>query len=97
MVPILNYAAGVWGGNEWPDLERMHLMACKFILGVNQATPSNAVYAELGGCPLEIHRKISMIKYMKRFENLPDERLAQKALKQLMVDAKGHYNWLSQI
>ena len=34
--------------NEWPDLERIHLMACKFILLVNQATTSNAVYAELG-------------------------------------------------
>ena len=40
---------------------------------------------------------ISTIKYIKRFENLPDERLAIKALKQLMVDdAKGHYNWFSQ-
>ena len=38
-----------------------------------------------------------MIKCMKRFENLPDEKLAQKALKQLMVDnTKGRYNWFSQ-
>ena len=72
-------------------------MACKFTQGVNQATPSNAIYAELGRYPLEIHHKISMIKYIKRFENVPDERLAKKALKQLMVDdAKGHYNWFSQ-
>ena len=55
-------------------------MACKFILGVNQATPSNAIYAEVGRYPLETHRKISMIKYIKRFENLPDERLAKKLL-----------------
>ena len=94
ILPILNYAADVWGGNERPDLERIHLTTCKFI---NQATPSNAIYAELGRYPLEIHHKISMIKYIKRFENLPDERFAKKALKQLMVDdAKGHYNWFSQ-
>ena len=68
-------------------------MACKFILGVKQATPSNAIYAELGRYPSEIHCKISMIKYFKRFQNLPDERLAKK----LMVDdAKGHHNWFSQ-
>ena len=72
-------------------------MACKFIPGVNQRTPSNAVYAELERYPSEIHRKISMIKYMKRFEELPDEKLATKTLKLLMVDdAKGHYNWFSQ-
>ena len=71
-------------------------MACKFILGVPKQ-PSNAIYAELGRYPSETHRKISMIKYIKRFENFPEERLARKALKQLMVDdAKGHYNWFSQ-
>ena len=58
ILPILNYAADVWGGNEWPDLERIHLMAYKFIPGVNQATPSNAVYAELGRYLSGIHRKI---------------------------------------
>ena len=43
----------------------------------------------------DIH--ISVIKYIKRFENLLDERLAKRALKQLMVDdANGHYNWFSQ-
>ena len=61
--------------NEWPTLEKIHLMACKFILKVNQATPSSAVYVELGRYPLEIHCKISMTKYMKKFE---DERLAEK-------------------
>ena len=37
VLPILNYAVDVWGGIEWPDLERIYLMACKFIPGVNQA------------------------------------------------------------
>ena len=66
-LPILNYALDVWGGNEWPDLERITIMTCKFIEGVNQATPSNAIYAELGRYPLETHRKISLIKFIKRF------------------------------
>ena len=30
---------------------------------MNQTTPSNAIYAELGRYPLETHRKISVIKY----------------------------------
>ena len=44
----LKLCCGVCGGNEWPDFERIHLMACKFILGVYQTTASNAIYAELG-------------------------------------------------
>ena len=43
------------------------------------ATPLNAIYAELGRYPSETHRNISMIKYIKMFENLPDERLAKSS------------------
>ena len=50
----------------------------------------------LGG-PLQINRKIAMIKYLKRLENLSDNRLAKKAFNQeLQNDRQGHYNWVSQ-
>ena len=79
ILPILNYAADVWGDNEWPDLERIHLMACKFILGVNQATPSNVTYAELGRFPSEIHRKISMINTLKGLKTFQMKGLNHKS------------------
>ena len=44
ILPILNYAADVWGCNEWPHLERIYLKTCKFIPEVNQATPSNGTW-----------------------------------------------------
>lgn len=46
-MPVLNYASEIWGTNEWPKLERMHLSACKYALGVKSSTTTDAVYAEL--------------------------------------------------
>ena len=55
VLPILNYGAEVWGFNDWYELEKLHLFACKYILGVNLSTPTSGVFAELGRYPLYIH------------------------------------------
>ena len=47
IVPILNYGAEIWGNVEWEELEKIHLSACKYILGVSVSTPTDGVYAEL--------------------------------------------------
>ena len=43
----MNYGAEIWGGNEWSALEKLHLLACKYILGVPQSIPTDGIYAEL--------------------------------------------------
>ena len=65
ILPILNYSTEVWGFNDWYELEKLHLLACKYTLGVNLSTPTSGIYAELGRHPLYIHQKIAMIKYLK--------------------------------
>ena len=66
-------------------------------MGVGASAPSDGVYAELGRFPLSVYRKVSVIKYLKRLENLSDERLARKAFQQLSHDNdEGHHNWISQ-
>ena len=98
IVPILNYGAEVWRYNEWHQIEKLHLLAYKYTLGVNNWTPTDGVHAELWRYPLHIDRKITMIKYLKRLENLSDSRLIKKAFnQQLQDDRQGHYNWFSQI
>ena len=98
IVPILNYGAEIWGGNEWYELEKIHLYACKFTLGVKQSTTTDSIYAEMGRYPLFTCRKIAIIKYINRLKGLSDERLAKKAFKQMCLDdIKGHYNWFSRV
>ena len=92
----MNYGAEIWDGNEWSALEKLHLLGCKYILGVPQSTPTDGIYDELGRHPIFIQRKILIVTYLKRLTELPDERLAKNAYKQLIQDNDdGQYNWLS--
>ena len=96
ILPTLNYGAEIWGGEEWIELEKLHLSACKYILGVSHSTPTNGIYAELGRHPLQISRKIAIVKYLKRLTELSEDRLAKKAFRQLSLDDNNnHYNWVS--
>ena len=78
ILPIMNYGAEIWGGNEWSALEKLHLLACKYILGVPQSSPTDGIYAELERHPIFIQRKILIVKYLKRLKELRDETLAKK-------------------
>ena len=91
ILPILNYGEEIWGGKVWTELEKLHLSACKYILGVSHSTPTDGLYAELGRHTLHISRKITIVKYFKRLSEL-----AKKAFKQLSLDdSLNYYNWVS--
>ena len=60
---ILNYGAEIWGFHKALDVEKVHLMFLKRILGVKKNTYNNLVYCELGRFPLYIKRKIKIFKY----------------------------------
>ena len=92
----MNYGAEIWGGKVWTELDKLHLAARKYILGVSHSTPTDGIYAELGRQSLHISRKITIAKYYKRLSELPEDRSAKKAFGQLNLDDNNnHYNWVS--
>ena len=58
IIPILNYASEIWSFEEYATLERLHLSACKYILGVKSTTCTDAVYAEVGRISLQSIRQV---------------------------------------
>ena len=96
IMPILNYASEVWGETEWPKLERLHLSACKYALGVKSSTNTDAVYSELGRMSVQSYHHVNILKFYSRLSNLDDKRYASKALEMLTTDAdSGCSNWVS--
>ena len=96
ILPVLNYASEIWGTNEWPKLERLHLSACKYALGVKSSTTTDAVYAELGRYSVLSSRHINILKFFMRLSNLENERYANIAFNMLVADADaGYSNWVS--
>ena len=52
------------GSERLIELEKLHLSACKCILGVSHSTLTDGIYAELGRHPLQISRTIAIAKYL---------------------------------
>ena len=66
---ILSYASEVWGFHKGSDIEKVHLMFCKRILGVKKNVSNKLVYFELGRLPCHIFRKIRAMKYWLKLRN----------------------------
>ena len=46
--PVITYACEVWGFGNSDVLERVHLITCKWILGLKKSTQNCLMYRELG-------------------------------------------------
>ena len=96
IMPIISYASDIWGAHEWPKLERLHLSACKYALGVKSSTNTDAVYSELGRIAVQSHHHINILKFYNRLLMLDNQRYAKKTFEMLVCDANsGHSNWVT--
>ena len=104
--PVLMYGCEIWGvtikndkdvseigGEIW---ERFHLRVCKNILGVHKSTSNIAVLSEIGRYPIshDIHKQ--MVKYLLRFEEMAENRLAKKTYEEQKRDPTNDKLWVSR-
>ena len=61
--PVLNYCSELWGYVKAQDIERVHTMFLKRLLGVKRSTSNPMVYCETGRLPLIVQRQFNMLKY----------------------------------
>ena len=99
---ILNYGSEVWGGHEANDIEIVHNKFCRKILYVRQSTNLSCLYGEFGRVPLNVIRKINMIRYWFKIVNDHENSLTNMIYRMLRSDADknvnyGGTNWASQI
>ena len=98
VLPILTYAAEVWGMEKLDAIERVHMMACKHFLGVPITTPNKIVYGELGRYPLYITTYVRSINFWLRMQTLEDSRITKKAYNMLLnMDSRGITCWATKI
>ncbi len=75
--------------------ERLNLRICKFLLGLPQCAPSDAVRGELGRFPLYIDIICNMLKYWVRLEKLQQDHFL-KEVYQCNVTMEGN-SWTTSI
>ena len=77
--PILLYGAEIWGMKGREIIEKVHLFACKKLLGVSTKTPNSFIYFELNRYPLYVDARMKVFKYWAKLLNLEEGRLPRQA------------------
>ncbi len=82
ILPILNYAAGLWGYVEQAEPQILQNRICRFYLGVNKFTPNPVTKLEMDIMDIKFSRWIEMARYKNRLSNMDAHRFPVKV-----------YNW----
>ena len=99
---VLNYSTEIWGYHEAKDVEIVHTKFCRKLLYVRLSTNVSGLYGELGRVPLQISRKINMIRYWLKLLNMIDDSLPKMIYIMQKTDAENGIshvgaNWAFQI
>ena len=69
IVPVLLYGSELWSCFDCPNVEKVHMYACKRILGLSSQSPNHMVYGELGRHHLSILASTRCVEYWLRLNN----------------------------
>ena len=107
ITPISNYACEIWLPNQFHKIikkeinnydtvpfERLHMMFCKYILGVNKSTSNTNVRRELGRSPLIVSSFITIIKYWSHILNKPHNSLLFQTY---LAERENNTEWIKSI
>ena len=75
VLPILEYAAEIWGENEWKEAEILQRTVAKRILGMKERAANEAVLGDLGWWPLKARRDMIRLRYWQNLLNMKNKRL----------------------
>ena len=76
---ILEYASEIWGGEVWPEGERVLHDLGRRILRCSPSTTASAIRGELGLWTLRGRRDLKKLMYFAHILTLPDDRLVKQA------------------
>ena len=62
IVPVLLYGSELWGCFGCPNVEKVHMYACKRIPGLSSQSPNHMVYGELGRHRLSVLASTRCVK-----------------------------------
>ena len=78
IVPIMDYASGVWGYKKYDRPKVIQNRACRAFLGVHKFASNVVVNGDMGWTVPEVRRKLNMLRLWVRLEKMEDDRLTKK-------------------
>ena len=90
VLPVLTCACEVWGRGNNAVLERVHLMYCKYILGLNKLAPNSFIFRELDRLPVDFSIKAGIISYWSQNVNNNNESKLTSVICKAFVSTLHH-------
>ena len=78
IVPIMDYAGGVWGYEPNENLKRKEYKSGPCFFGVNKYAPIVGVEGEMGWITPAVHRKLEILRLWNRLMSLEEDRLPRQ-------------------
>ena len=100
VTPILNYGSEVWGFSQAKQIERIHMLFCKQLLGVKTSTQNDFIYGELGRTNYYARRIYIIIKFWFKVLFAEDRKYISQIYRVMlrdMTDRQNVQNWASLV
>ncbi len=91
IIPITTYGAGIWGVNQYKEINDIQLRASKIFLGLSKSAPNNAAMGDIGWASMYGHQLSEVFRLRVRLTNMKTNRLT----KVIFVEAK-KYNQFTE-
>ena len=81
VVPVMDYAAGVWGLRETKHGDKVRNRAARYFLGVHRFAALSAMDGDIGWTSTACRRKIDALRLFNRFVDMSEDRTVKKLFK----------------
>lgn len=78
VVPVADYAAGIWGFKNYDKANTVHNRAIRSFLGVHRFTSNVVIHGDMGWTSPVTRRKLEMLRLWKRLLDMPNDRLCKR-------------------
>ena len=78
VVPVLDYASGVWGYNSYTEGDKIQNRAIRYFLGVHNKAALLGLEGDIGWSNCKIRQNVNMIKLWNRLVLMNNDRLTKK-------------------
>ena len=78
VVPVIEYAAAVWGNNDFSCINSVQNRACHFFMGVSKFTPNSAVHSDMGWKSTVHKQHLCIARLWHRLSNMDQYRVVSQ-------------------
>ena len=98
VVPIMDYASGVWGNKDYQKCNTVQHRAMRSYLGVGKVSPIPSLYGDMGWEPPLVRHHVEMTRLWLRLIKMPEDRITKHVFNwDQQVANAGHFSWSKEV